>query len=359
MRLPHAILALVLATVGTAVHAADLSALGQRWRDATIRPATAGFSKAADATHEALRAYCAKPGEATRATVATRFDALAEAWGRVEVLRFGPLVEANRFERVFFFPDPRGLVQRQVSALLAAADPAVLDAGALASRSVGVQGIPALEHALFAGEAAAQIAAADDAGRYRCAYATAVAAQLGTTAREIDAGWSDTSALARAFAEPDAASAFYRTPQEVAAETLKAISGSLQYVRDIKLAPAIGDTPEAARGQRAPLWRSGATRALLRGNVAGVRDLVVAARFDEAIAADQRWIAASLRDEAGRVLEDIDAVTLPFDRAVTDADARERLVHALFVLKNMKSITDEFLAAALGVNIGFNAFDGD
>ncbi|MCP8882412.1 hypothetical protein NIM87_02745 [Devosia sp. XJ19-1] len=34
---------------------------------------------------------------------------MVESWGRLSVLRFGPLISDNRFETIFFWPDLRGV----------------------------------------------------------------------------------------------------------------------------------------------------------------------------------------------------------------------------------------------------------
>lgn len=333
--------------------------LGGRLQQGYIAPAAARLVEAARGTAEALEAYCARPGDAAlREALDRRFGALAEAWGGVEFLRFGPLVEGNRFERFFFFPDPRGVVQRQLGAALAAADPALLAPGALAHESVALQGMPALEYALY-GSGADALAAGGEAGRYRCAYARAVAANLGTVAHEFAQAWDGAGELAREFAAPSAAGRLYRNTGEVATEALKAVSGGFQYLREVKLAPALGATPEQARGQRAPLWRSARTADLLRGNLAGLRAFLAAADFVPALPEDQRWIPASLHDEAGRALDSLRTVTLPFDRAVADPEQRRALEYLQLLLKNLQDITDQNLAPALGVNLGFNAFDGD
>lgn len=333
--------------------------LGERLLRGYIGPAAQRLVDAARANADALDAHCARPGDAAlRETLDRRFGALAEAWGGVEFLRFGPLVEGNRFERFFFFPDPRGVVQRQLGAALAAADPALLEAGALAHESVALQGMPALEYALY-GNGAEAIPADPAAGRYRCAYARAVAANLAAVAEEFARAWQYDGALAREFAAPSADARLYRTPAEVTAEALKAVSGGLQYVRDVKLVPALGATPEQARGQRAPLWRSARTIDLLRGNVAGLQAFIEAAGFTPLLPEDQRWIPGSLADEAARALDAMQTVTLPFDRAVKDSEQHRALEYLVLLLKNLQDITDQNLAPAVGVNLGFNAFDGD
>lgn len=334
--------------------------LGAQWVDGYVRPRTAELVDAAAQTEQALAAYCAAPADVGLGkAVRERFEALAAAWGRVSFLRFGPLVEANRFERFFFFPDVRGLVVKQTSALLAAADAQLLDVETLRSRSVAVQGLGALEYALFDTNASATIARDDAVGRYRCAYARGVAGALRRTAQELAAAWSATGVFAREFSRPAATHRLYRSTTEVAAEAVKATSGGIQFVRDVLLLPALGGDTAAARGQRLPLWRSGATAALFIGTLEGLRDFLDAGRLAAALAPDQRWVPASFAEEAGRIAAQWRSLSLPLDAAVSDPQARGTLELTVLQLKNLKDVNDSYLAPALGVSIGFNAFDGD
>jgi predicted lipoprotein len=334
--------------------------LGKRLTAGYIQPAFAQLHRAGEALAKTLPAYCDAPKKAAnRRAVETRFSELVTAWGRVELLRFGPLLERNRLERFFFFPDPRGVTQRQLAALLAAADPAALDPAQLASRSVAVQGIPALEYALYASGAEAQIAAGDAAGKYLCAFARAVAGNLVAISAELQAAWSDRSGIAAEFASPGPSRNLYRSTGEVGTETVKAISTGLQLTRDIKLLPAVGKTPETARGQRAPLWRSGLTQTLLRANVTGLLDFYKTAGFDAQLPAGQRWIGTTIAAESERLIALLEEPLPPFDRAVVEPESRETLVYAMLLLKNLQAVVVEYLPAAFGINIGFNSLDGD
>lgn len=355
-----ALAALLLTLAGTVAHAALPADLGRKLLDDHIRPATNGLVDAARALEDSLPAYCEQPTDPVRrASVEAQFAALVTAWSRVEVLRFGPLIENNRFERFFFFPDPRGVTLRQVQALLAAAEPQRIEADALHGDSVALQGIPALEYALWGGNAAAQIETGGEAGRYRCAYAQAIAANLHRLAIELQAGWARDAAITREFAAPGPARSTYRSQQEVATEVLKALSTGLQYARDSKLLPALGDDIDSARARRAPLWRSGLTTPALAANLGSLLTLYDASGLAAALAADENWIDGNVRAEAGTAIAALEAVSLPFEQAVADHDARARLVQATLVIKNLQSIVVEYLAPALGVNLGFNALDGD
>src|SRR5690606_14607136 len=117
--------------------------LGQRLAEGYARPAVAKLTERAGQLEQALKAWCGSGGQSDVKGVQQAFAGAAQAWAGVEFLRFGPLVQGNRYEKLAFWPDTRGVMQRQVRALLAAADPAAIAPGALASRSVAMQGLPA------------------------------------------------------------------------------------------------------------------------------------------------------------------------------------------------------------------------
>lgn len=358
--LTAALLLTACATPAAVTPAAAKQQLGPRMLRQYLQPRTRELSASAEQLRAATSAYCRRPAEAARRTqVERRLEAVAIAWARVEFLRFGPLVENNRLEQFFFAPDPRGVVQRQVRALLAAADAAALSEASLRQQSVAVQGVPALEYALYAEDAAKLIASDAAAGRYRCAYAAAVADHLAVVAAQLAAGWQPDAPLAKEFARPVDGNKVYRNGDEVATEVLKALSTALHAARDQKLVPALGDDATTARPALLPLQRSALTTAFMAAHLAALRDFYVASGLGAALPAESRWLDASLRDELQRAHDDFTALTLPTAQALADADQRDLLVHAGLVLNNARAIVDEYLAPALGVNLGFNSLDGD
>lgn len=337
-----------------------MAGLGARVLENYIRPHARELAASTAQLQAAVGPYCAQPADAARRrSVEARMADVAAAWAGVEFLRFGPLVEQNRLEQFFFWPDPRGVMPRQMRTLLAAADPALLEAASLRQQSVAVQGLPALEYALHADDASRAIAQGTPAARYRCAFAAAVSGNLARLAVEIDAGWGPQSGFAAGFARPDPGHDIYRSGAEVATEVLKALSTALHVARDQKLAPALGDDAATARGTLLPLYRSGLTARYLAAGAAALEQFRAAARFDAGLPAGSGWIDANLRDELRRVQEDFDTLQRPVDQAIADEDQRDAIVHAVLLLANARAIVDEYLAPALGVNLGFNALDGD
>ncbi|MBO9354582.1 aminopeptidase [Bordetella petrii] len=337
--------------------AAPPADLGQRLADDYARPAVARLAQQAEALQASLAGWCGQGGGQPGApAVGQAFRHTVLAWSGVEFLRFGPLVQGNRYERLAFWPDTRGVMQRQVRALLAQADPAALEPQALAKRSVALQGLPALEYVLYdepgllAGPAGADTA-------YACRYAVAVAANVAGVAGELRQAWSPQGDFGRQFTAPAPGNDLYRSQQEVAAEAVKALSTGLQFARDVKLLPVLADSPQAARPKRAAFWRSDATLPALAASVRGLRAFYDAGGY--AYADDESWIEASVRGELDRAAAAVEAVELPLQQALADAAAWRRLALAGMILKNAKDIVDQHVAPALGVTIGFNALDGD
>lgn len=355
----RAAVAVLMLTAPIAVVAAQAALpadLGERLARDYARPAVAKMTDAAAALESALGGWCAKPDAAGAGRVGDAFKTLAHAWSGVEILRFGPLVQANRFERLAFWPDTRGVMPRQVQALIAAKDDALLKPGALAGRSVAVQGLPALEYVLY-GEPDLLKQTGAPGFAYACGYATAVSANVATISRDLVEAWSAQGEFGRQFAKPQPGNDLYRSSQEVAAEAMKALSTGLQFARDVKIEPVLGDTPQAARPKRAAFWRSGLSTSLLAANVDALKAFHVAGGYP--LPAGEEWMDASVRGELSSAAATLRAVPAPLEQALASEDGRRLLVLASLTLKNAKAIVDENLAPALGVTIGFNALDGD
>nr|WP_143161037.1 imelysin family protein [Pollutimonas bauzanensis] len=172
-------LALVLLLPAAISNAGELPPdLGKRLVQGYIAPAMRDFQQSASQLHTALQGWCAAPGTAGQQGLRDGYAQLVKSWSGIEFLRFGPLVAANRYEKINFWPDPRGITLRQAQGLLAQPS-AVPDAIALASHSVAAQGLPALEYLLYrdGGLLAGQPAEEESAAQARAGAAAQAGAQ--------------------------------------------------------------------------------------------------------------------------------------------------------------------------------------
>jgi len=338
--------------------------LGGRLVTGYIVPATQHFADAARALETRLQTWCARPDAAGRAAIERDFGDLVESWSGIEFLRFGPLVAANRFERIAFWPDARGVMLRQVPALLKQPDVAT-NAQTLAGRSVAVQGLPALEYVLYRDGGLLAAVQGESQGQSQtqtfdteCAYAHATAHNLAGRGSELADAWRGHDGAL--FATPDPGNPVYRSQREIANEAVKAISTNLQFLRDVKLMPVLGDAPDPARARRAPFWRSSLTTRALRAQVAGLQAFYQAGGWR--YGANEAWIDENLTQELARaehMLAGLVALSVSIADLLGDADHHRELHLVALQLGNVKHIVDENMAPAFGVTIGFNALDGD
>lgn len=347
--------ALSLGVQGTAHGTTDT--LGARLVQGYIRPATTQFAAAGQSMVTVLREFCAQPDRSRTTAAGEAFQRLVWAWSAIDFLRFGPLVEANRYEKIFFWPDPRGVTLRQTQAVIGKQDKALLEADALRAASVAVQGLPSLELALYAGDAA--LLRGDGAADYRCRYAVAVAGNVAALGAELARAWSPQGETALRFIQPADDNPLYRSEREVAAEAIKALSGGLQFIRDAKLTPALGASAETARAGRMPWSRSGLALPAMAATLRGMAAFAAAGEFARSLPADQTWMAEVLTTAPLEPAARLEAVALSPEQALADGETRAVLAGVALRLKDLTEMVNGQIASALGVSVGFNALDGD
>ena len=117
--------------------------------DDVIVPGYAAFHESAEALDNAADRLCADASPQSLDAARATFSGTVSAWGRIEMIHFGPAMDENRLERVLFYPDPRGIGLRQVQEILATEDETATKTETLAHKSVAAQGLGALEYVLF------------------------------------------------------------------------------------------------------------------------------------------------------------------------------------------------------------------
>lgn len=300
-------------------------------------PGLAAFAAATEALATAAAADCAP--EPLRPAWNAAFD----AWLRVAHLRLGPGEDEGLNLAIAFWPDPKGIGARQQAALIRDADAAALTPEAFAGQSVAVRGLFALERLLY--PAPDDPAAAG--GDHVCALTRATAADLARMAGALEAAWQDGYAEVLLTAGAGGNEVFLSEDEAVQAVYTQLITG-LEFVKDQRLGRPLG-TFDKPRPERAEARASGRS---LRNVILSLRalqelsqDLVpvapaTAAAFDDAIA----------RAEA---LED------PVFAGVSDPQSRLEIEILAQRVDRIMARALEEVGPALGVDIGFNAADGD
>ncbi|GAB3127062.1 imelysin family protein [Novispirillum itersonii] len=344
---------------------ADMMALVVAQIDHQIIPGYQAFSVAAATLAQEAGKACADSTLSGAEIPAVRgaHAAAFTAWQRVQHLRLGPVMEQDRFHRIEYWPDPKGLGGKHLKALLTEADPPALKevepGRGFRGGSIAVQGFPALERLLWDD-------AADGTPQRRCQVVTAIADTVKTMAADTLDGWTRPDGFRQQMLAAETGTPAFRAP----VEALKALHGSLstglQVMADLKLSGPLGSGPDKARAEKGEAWRADLTLAALRANAEAARTAYYGSSAGELSLRtlvrrhpDGEDVDVSVSyglTEALRLLE-----TLKGDWRGTLGSAEGyrtlQLVRGNLQTALVSVQTD--VNGILGLGIGFNALDGD
>jgi predicted lipoprotein len=345
----------IICLAATPAFATKAQDIVNRAIDGFVRPGYHAFHESTSALSEAGKALCASPSQAAFDAARKSFGETVDAWSRIEIIRFGPVTEQNRLERVLFWPDRKGTGLKQVQAVLVAKDPTAADAGQFAGKSVAMQGLGALEFVLY-GTGAEALASGD---AYRCSYGAAIAGNLDAIAADLDAAWSDPDGFARSWANPSADNPLYRDGTETVTELMGVFVTSTELVRDVRLGGFLGKDAKDDKPRQAPFWRSGKTVDALAGNLAGMKVLLEASKLAEALPADKAWMGNEALFEFSNAATAAAAAEGPIAAALADPEKRAKLAYFGLVTSSLSNIFGTQMSGALGLTAGFSSLDGD
>ena len=323
--------------------------------DGFVRPGYRAFHQATSALVTDQQALCATPSQTALDSARKSFGATIDAWSQIEIIRFGPVTEENRLERVLFWPDRKGTGLKQVQAALAAKDQTAADAEKLAGKSVAMQGLGALEFLLY-GTGSEALAAGDP---YRCSYAAAISGNLNAIAAELEKAWADPEGFARIWASPSADNLLYRDGTEAVTELMGVFVTGTELVRDVRLGGFLGKEARDDKPKQALFWRSGKTVDALAGNLAGMKALLEASKLAGALPADQAWMGKEALFEFANAGNAASAAESPIADVLANPDKRAKLAYFGLVTSSLSDIFGTQMSGALGLTAGFSSLDGD
>jgi len=327
--------------------AIDYDSLNQAIIDGQIVPAHDRFVAATEVLETALDAYCDGAVGDLDGVIAAYHGAY-DGWMAVSWINFGPETLFMRPVRVHFWPDTRNALGRQLGELLNAPRDDLLDAATLGETSVALQGLPALERLIFEVEDFAP-------GGYACALSRSIGENLHTIAQD----------LARAWTDPEERQLSLPTGQDLTNAVFQAVYEHFEMILFRKLAPALGDSAEAARPRLAENWRSERAldnivinfRAILgvfeNGDGLGFADVVRSP-------VGARSLADSMVNGLRDAIEEAEALSgYTIAELVSDPELRERLIAMGAGANRVRRLWADAVGPALNLNLGFNAQDGD
>lgn len=328
----------------------DWTAINLAVTDAQVLPSYTAFAVAAEELKANAASFCANITADSLSALQTRFHTTMDNWQGVQHLQFGPITYFNWNFRIQYWPDDNGTGARQMTAMLAAQDAAVLAPETFARQSVGVQGFQALESLLFDDTSLTDL----QADPYRCQVVQTIAANIAEIATGVTTRWESEFRTTVATADERG---YFESAEDATIEYLKALVEPVRRIQQQKLEAVLGENPEAARVRRAESWRSERTLRNIKLNVAALEHLFSAsepALSSVLQAADVEGIDAAFATLQGTLAAQPDSMTAALELEGGHA--------ALLQVAQELDALYEALEAALkntDLYLGFNSLDGD
>jgi predicted lipoprotein len=324
----------------------DWTAINITVTDELVIPAYQHLQAQSSELIRAAEIFCAGLTASNLANLQNAYLETMAAWQAIQHIQFGPITYFNWNYRMQYWPDERGTSGRQLDALIAAADEAILSSNSFARQSVGVQGLPALERVLYANDALGKFQDND----YLCLLSMTIARNINEISSGVNQRWVDEY---RALVLDPVADGLYEDAEDLSIDFLKALQESIAKIRDLKLLPVIGESFSASRNRSAESWRSENSLANIKNNIVSLEQLFLAymAAFHEEdnVAVTEKFteitqILNSLPDSLSAALENEEQYN-QVQSLYAGVDALHEALET--ALKN----TDLYL--------GFNSLDGD
>lgn len=324
--------------------------------DNVIRPGYRDFTDKAGQLTDRMAQLCAEPSKTNLEQAREAFVRTARSWGRIEMVRVGPVLEKNRFERVLFYPDKKGLGLRQVQALLAEPDETATSPATLATKSVAVQGLGALEFLLY-GTGSEELST--KANSYRCRYALAIGGNLQKIGTELVQAWDDPDGIQKDWKNPGPQSAAFRTDNEAVTAVLGILVHAAEALRDQRVESFYKGEEAQAFPKQALFWRSGLSFAMLGENLEGVKQMLDESGMQTLLNDDQRSIISSIDFVLKSLMRAVGTLNPDIEVAVKDPEQRKKLDFVLLNSRDLILRLNDSLGGGLGLSAGFSFSDGD
>jgi len=266
----------------------------------------------------------------------------------------GPMQGQLRNYRLYFWPDRKNLVDRQLKQLLAEPDQSFLLDHGLAAASVALTGYPALERLVFDHHFRQLVL--KDKDQYACAYITAVADNLVTITAEIIHGWE--TQWYPQFTTPSNAQSQIKNQSEQMSFVFTNVDGLLSKIITKKLIKPLGSSAKHAKAKRMESWRSGQTANMLQANINGLEKTLMLVLKPTLIKAKQHRQWQTISHQLTLIKQQVKRLPRPY---INHLNTPEHWSNTQTLQQLLEQLQDQLqgIYPLLNVQLGFNAYDGD
>ncbi|MCJ8319190.1 MAG: imelysin family protein [Colwellia sp.] len=284
------------------------------------------------------------------------------AWQQAQWVRIGPILDHNRNLRIQFWPDSKNIVTRDLETLLA--EPAVVDVAYIASRSVGGQGLPALELLLFPTSTQNSLTntSASNNQAKRCEVLKAISENVKNISTDVYQEWhADSGNYVNSVIS---GTGEFTSVKDSVEELITNWLEQIERVKDDKMLIPLDTADDASLIE---FYLSDAALVSIKANVTIFKEIYTNGEghgFDEILIdfLAQDTIATQMINKIDAVLiaiTTIESLSGSYTHLLNDAEGRVAIENAIQKMRELRDIVSIEFVQAADINIGFNSNDGD
>ena len=279
-------------------------------------------------------------------------------WGYIQSQHIGAIEVAHHYNRLYFWPDKRGRLGKQLHRALIQKNKGLISADQLAKKSVALQGLNAFEWLLFK-----DLSPYDRA--FICQYANTITTNMVTISDTIVNHWHNgaQSPLAEMADLKVGKSLTYDSPKDILQEIYRDIITHLMLIGAYKLAPLIVQEGQKLKWQQTEFWRSRQTATAIVANIEFIETMTFGLSeqtgFDQFIKNKQARIVLSEKFNHARqsVIALQNLIISP--NTLVSEETQKSLKYAQSKIDHLRESIIDHLLPSLNIDLGFNALDGD
>jgi len=301
----------------------------------------------------AVEDACEDPASFPTANLISAYSALVLSWEGAQHMRWGPARVDYRHERLSFGADPKNYAGRQLYKLMTKGGLDTMELTEFQEQSVAIQGLTAFEQLM-------QSPFADEKlQNTRCRAASLIAHNVAGITSEMYSDWLDEDGYRAELATPGPDNPKVKTHQEAANNLFKPLAGALRFAIDIRLKDPMQSEVARARPSYVAYHRTQLSNKAFLANLAALEDLYINGGFSSATSDFNDELDARIKSLFTAVQQEFLKLKMPLHIAIKQPEEREQIREITKSLDELWSYIVFDMAELLGLQVGFNEFDGD
>jgi len=282
------------------------------------------------------------------------------SWQTIQWLKVGPIIDDNRIFRLHYWPDSKETVISGITNLLASSEE--ITEAYISTRSVGSQGLPAIEQLLFTSNSQDNLVNASNKEK-RCDVLTAITANVATISEAVNSEWKIVEG--NYHAQLTQGTGDFSSKKDAVEELVTNWLEQIERVKDEKLLVPLSNASPGIPSI-AEHVSSDQSVASIQKNIA-IFSVIYSAGgghgFDDILIEH-----LSQQNIATEMLAAIDnAVTLAnalstggsYETLLKTEEGRAQITETIDSLRAIRDVLTVDFVQATDINIGFNSNDGD